>query len=40
MFDSTPICYVGGLFFIYVIRIHLHILVSTTIAMSDDVRII
>jgi hypothetical protein len=37
-FVFTPICFVWSSCFINVISIYLHILVSNTISMSDDVR--
>ena len=36
----TPICFVGGSCFIDIICIYLRVLVSNTIFMSDDVRVI
>ena len=36
----TPIWFVGGLCFIYVICICLPVLVSRTISISDDVRVV
>ena len=38
--DFIPNCFVESSYFIHVIRIHLHILVSNTISMSDDIRVV
>ena len=38
--DFIPICFVESSYFIHVIRIYLHILVSNTISMSDDIRVV
>ena len=36
----TPVCFVRGSCSIYVICISLHILVSNTISISDDIRVV
>ena len=36
----TLICFVGGSYYVNVIRTYLRILVSNTISLSDDVRVV
>jgi hypothetical protein len=40
LFFLTPICLVAGSCFIYAICIYLRIVVSNTIFISDDVRVV